>query len=234
MKNTNGGWVLIALASAVVALSGCASVEPTVPLRTSTTSTGCVADAMPARLQAEGRWTEQHEACRRDPDSCAAPCERGEGEACYAMGVGLQDRGQAAEGETYFERACLAGSAIGCTNFGAGLLKDATDPMAPAVVCAARLFERTCAAGERAWGCGMWGLVLSRGEGVASDPARALEVLDRACAMTEYFPCDVLGLAHRQGLFGEPSIDAARHAFARGCRGGYEPSCEALAALDAP
>lgn len=48
------------------------------------------------------------------------------------MGVGLQDRGQAAEGETYFERACLAGSAIGCTNFGAGLLKDATDPMAVA------------------------------------------------------------------------------------------------------
>lgn len=193
-----------------------------------------MADDMPAQLHVDPRWTAENDQCRDHPETCVAQCENGDGDACYAIGVGLQDREQEAEAGSMYALACRAGSAIGCTNYGAGLLQAATDAEAPTAVCAARIFERTCTAGERVWGCGMWGMVLSVGDGVERDPALALEVLERACAQTEYFACDVLGLAHRQGRFGEPSIDAARQAYARGCRGGYQPSCESLAALGAP
>jgi TPR repeat protein len=168
---------------------------------------------MPADLVAGSpRWTAADQACRDDPGACVSRCDQGDGGACYALGVGLQDHGREAEAESRFEQACRAGSAIGCTNYGAGLLPDSVSEDAEEAVCAARIFERTCAAGERLWGCGMWGFVLVRGQGVQPDPAQALTVLERSCAETEYFACDVLGLAHRQGLFGPPSIDAARQA----------------------
>lgn len=232
----SGAWVGHLLVACIVATAlGCAGAAQGAPAQASATAdVGCLADAMPTSLDATQTWTPEHTACREDPVACTPRCEQGDATACYAIGVGLQQLGRGAEGEQMFARACRGGSAIGCTNYGAGLLGEAADGMDAPAVCAARIFERTCAAGERLWGCGMWGMVLANGEGVSADPARALEVLERACALTEHFACDVLGSAHRRGVFGEPSAAAAREAYARGCRGGYTQSCEALEALGAP
>lgn len=183
---------------------------------------------MPDPLTIDTVWDEAYQHCTVEPEPCRRKCERDDAEACFSLAVEAQQRAQAAESQALFERACVLGHAVACTNYGAGLrARDVADEQA----CATRIFERTCSAGELRWGCGMLGAALALGEGTARDAARAHAILVRACDATEFFACRVLGTGYRNGWFGEPSPDEAVRAFQRACEGGLDDACHDADAL---
>jgi TPR repeat protein len=53
--------------------------------------------------------------------------------------------------------------------------------------CPARSFERTCAAND-AWGCAMYGLILSRDKSDPRNSKRALDMFEKACQFGENDP----------------------------------------------
>jgi TPR repeat protein len=53
--------------------------------------------------------------------------------------------------------------------------------------CPARSFERTCAAND-AWGCAMYGLILSRDKSDPRNSKRALDMFEKACQSGENDP----------------------------------------------
>jgi TPR repeat protein len=156
----------------------------------------CIADRTPEKLV----LTEIISCVGEDEARCVGACDGGDGQACrqlaadreagpdgdYATDADADPQGAA----LLYARGCHLGDASACTNYGAYLLH-ATGGVDRDEVCAARLHALTCEAGDP-WGCGMRGLELGNGLGVAKDVVAARKLLARSCQTYGGFPCQVL------------------------------------------
>ena len=98
-------------------------------------------------------------------------------------------------------------------------------------VRAAALYERACETVEDA--CLAFGIWLQEGRGVAADPARAADYLQRTCAAPARRGCYRLGLAYQQGLGIARDENRARELLATSCSAATVGCREACAAGDA-
>jgi hypothetical protein len=137
----------------------------------------CPADVVPWYERKPGYLSE---ACVADLGVCVKRCELGEADGCYAAALRLQEiKADWRPSEAMFLRGCRLGIRSACTNRAAGIMT--FEPERPGGdVCVAKTFEKTCEAND-AWGCSMLGLCLFKGQGVARDLHRALEVLPKGC-----------------------------------------------------
>jgi TonB family protein len=87
-----------------------------------------------------------------------------------------------------------------------------------------RLHQEACDAGQ-VTSCGILGLMLERGEGVAQDLARAVGLQERACDGGAILMCNHLGALLWQGELVPQSFGPARSAFERACSGGLPAGC---------
>lgn len=140
-----------------------------------------------------------------------------------SLSVHHEVEGRAQRAKDFYARACVLGSAVACTNYGAGVLNASADPSEERT-CAQRIFERTCRAGEIEWGCPMLAPMIA-----PEDPERALELANRSCEETGRFGCRVLAIGWSDGWFGEPNPALAEAAHRRACANGQEDSCAELA-----
>ncbi|AKF07704.1 tetratricopeptide repeat protein [Sandaracinus amylolyticus] len=205
-----------------VCLSACASAPSRqgAPARnaSSLSAQACLADALPVAPAPQSFVWRDHE-CGFGGPACVGACEAGDADACLAHAYAIEAAGHdALRTRRWYERACRLGSLNGCTNWGAGF--GTTDATPGELVCATRVFERTCA-GREPWGCGMWGMALVYGRGIAADAQRGLAVLDRACRELGHFPCVVLATAIE-----ERDPEAASALYERACATGYADACE--------
>jgi hypothetical protein len=144
-----------------------------------TTATACPLQLMPAHLSGMP-FTSGFCAGGRLRD-CAEECDAGSGIACYHAAVELQaDAATEPRAQALFLRGCRLGVASACTNAAAGLDHAGG---APSAACTVPTYQRTCEVAADAWGCTMLGAALLEGRGTARDPARARQVLDRACEL---------------------------------------------------
>ena len=129
--------------------------------------------------------------CAADPDGCLNAClfER-DAERCFMLGYLLhvaKNAPDARYAEMLYAQACATGSAVGCTNRGAGIRNGdyANDPFGNADpketdACLTRTFDRMCAEDD-AWGCFMVGQSYEHGEGVPKDDAQSKRFYRMAC-----------------------------------------------------
>jgi TPR repeat protein len=141
----------------------------------------CPADVIPWYEQ---KMTYLSEPCEADLGVCVKRCEIGESNGCYAAALRVQQlKADSHTSEALFLRGCRLGSRSACTNRAAGILH--LEPERPGgEACAAKTFERTCK-DEDPWGCAMLGLCLAKGVGITPDVRRSLEVLPKACRLSE-------------------------------------------------
>jgi hypothetical protein len=118
--------------------------------------------------------------CAPDAQACLGDCQRGDGNACYALALLLEglNVGQP-EQAALFLRGCRFGIVSGCTNRAAYIVR-VERPDRDRLGCAARTFRMTCERSDP-WGCTMLGELLSEGHGVPQDLEEALRVLRRGC-----------------------------------------------------
>jgi TPR repeat protein len=160
-------------------------------------------------------------------ETCASECDAGSEDACFYAALAAEDAGDEGRARELYQRSCVGGLAIGCTNLGAQAFASKND-LPPD--CALSLFEAACSEGEP-FGCGMAGRVFAEGFGRKADPARARAMLEAACDQYGHFPCHFLGVYLAEGLFGAVDIPLAKQKLARACETKYAPACEALAKL---
>lgn len=162
----------------------------------------CVADGLgPLTLTAPS-------ACKGA--ACVTACDAGTAAACVEAGNhalasaaahdhdhdGDPDHATASAGDpvALFTRACRLGNPNGCTNLGAELWIHARPETAAAdAVCAARLFEASCAAGEH-FGCGMAARLLIEKSTDPADHARGRARLASTCASLGGFACRAIAV----------------------------------------
>lgn len=115
---------------------------------------------------------------------CLEACQDGEANACYWLAQALQrEPGQQRATDTLFQRSCKLGVASGCTNRAAAILHldpDSKDKFA----CTSLTFKLACERDDP-WGCTMYGIALSRGQGVNRDLEQAKTALKKACRFDE-------------------------------------------------
>ena len=136
--------------------------------------------------------------CSMLSEVCLESCQGGDADACFHLGLALQEK-EDAVGKAAINRAfslgCAAGSAPSCTNRGASMrnaLKE-DDPLAKLSEpirnqCQFELFKIAC--GDKdPWGCAMLGQAYLLGEGVAADKEVARDRLKQSCEITDSDPC---------------------------------------------
>lgn len=102
-------------------------------------------------------------------------------------------------------------------------------PRAPAA--GAALLGVACERGN-AWGCGMLGDLLYRGEVVAEDRVRGRELAKKGCEGGEADPgCGVYGAALYHGHGGEKDLPLARKVLRQACDAKHGPSCRILGVM---
>jgi len=171
-------------------------------------------------------------------------CARGDGDACNRAGEGYVDaffstNGHADDGERaveLFRKACRLGSTAGCTSVGWAQLEGLASGRD--FVGAERTLAKTCAADDLS-ACALLATVYDphlQHPGVASDPARTVALLRRACdgkvarrgctsgcgqlAMYAYYGDHAMGIA-------EDHVEAARLE-QRSCDAGCINSCDTM------
>ena len=129
--------------------------------------------------------------CGADPAGCLNAClyER-DADRCFTLGYLLHVAKNAPDpryAEMLYAQACASGSAVGCTNRGAGIRNGdyEGDPFGKADpketdACLTRTFTHMCAEDD-AWGCFMVGQSYEYGEGVAADEAESKRFYRMAC-----------------------------------------------------
>ena len=137
----------------------------------------CPADVMPSS-QIDNDYLSKN--CENNPAECLKKCKANDGTACYALALVVQNTEIDDENSNaLFLRSCRFGTMSGCTNNAAGKFRFYSDN--PKVLnCSANTFEKTCAFND-AWGCTMYGLVLSQGLGCKKELDKALSVLPKGC-----------------------------------------------------
>jgi TPR repeat protein len=215
----------------VVAACGSRAAPPATVIESETASTAtCLADrldqptAVEASRPCDARMTE-----------CRAACERGRAVACVEVAYVLErDPETILEAAAMYQRACIAGLPIACTNYGSYLLHGQpgldADP-----VCAYRLHRWACDVGGEPWGCGMVGLELGEGNGVAADVPAAKQVLVTACSNLGGFSCWIIASAMEIGDYGTAvDVEGALVMYQRASRTGFTNACADADRLSPP
>jgi hypothetical protein len=117
--------------------------------------------------------------CAIEPSKCLDNCDSGNGDACWALGVLIQQNGEMdnSVAEALFKKSCRLGISSGCTNAAAtNMYREAGEASA----CVAQSFEYSCRQSDP-WGCTMHGRVLAE----SGDLAAARVALDRACELSD-------------------------------------------------
>jgi uncharacterized protein len=153
--------------------------------------------------------SKPHRCSPEDEKDCAAQCERGEATSCFNLGVlyaeGRYDlRADPARARTLLDKACAGGEPLACENLarrgdvqqsgrarvaelnakaceggvGIACYSLARQDKAPAE--RVKLLERGCNLGASV-ACGALGELTIKGDGVARDVKRGLEILAKAC-----------------------------------------------------
>lgn len=124
------------------------------------------------------------EGCAKNPQKCFDKCKNNDGNACYSLALLIQDKEiTQTESEPLFMKACELGIISGCTNRAAGRLNLEPENR-KTIECAADTFEKTCERND-AWGCSMYGFVLSQGLGRKQNIDEALKFLGKSCEVNE-------------------------------------------------
>ena len=156
----------------------------------------CPADNLPALRQIETVPT----ACRTEPDRCTDRCSDEEPGYCLAAGYAAQGNGDDATAADYYERACRAGLANGCTNLGA--TRWSTSTSADDIDCAASLFSAACRSDEH-FACGMLGRLDFANARTDKDLAAVRTKLDTLCDEVGGFSCRILAWYLERGELGD-------------------------------
>ena len=137
-------------------------------------------------------------ACSTEMKVCFNKCLEGSSNHCYGLANNLQsDTIDSKYAERLFSKACQQGLVTACTNRAAGIMRFSSERKE----CYAETFKLTCSKSD-AWGCTMYGLILSRGVGLAKDTNLALKVLktgckngseDKACQYAKAIEKEILG-----------------------------------------
>ena len=214
---TMGTFKLTAFLSAGVLAIGCSLPES--PGKPTAATPACVADAI-GELDLS---LEKMPDCPASKISCRDACLEGQVYFCLARAYAIQDD-PSSEGEAIllFHRACLLGSAPGCTNYAASIW--AHDHSAEQLSCAKRTFEKACAAKE-AFACGMIGRLLMDSAKTAEDFAEVRRYLEARCEEVRGFPCRVLAKHLESGELGTYQPERIRDLLKRGCEGGDPDAC---------
>ncbi len=161
----------------------------------------------------EGRW----HACRIFAHSLDVACQHDSGPACFTLGMLLNDNKEvprdAPGAARSFGRACDLGLPYGCMSL-TGLIT--TD--------GAGLLSIPCQRGDGV-SCSTLGTVYLRGQGVARDQSRALDLFRQSCAAGWPRGCGLVGEIY---LFGQGTPVAplkARQSLEKACAMGDHPSC---------
>jgi hypothetical protein len=162
------------------------------------------------------------DSCTADDKACRDACNNGDGDACINRAFALQARGDSTYVETQalFERACRAGLALGCTNWGAGEWFEGTGPMR----CVLRTFERACDARE-SMGCGMIGRVLIQSPRHLYDVALGEAELLSTCGRMRGPACRMLAYYMEKDFMGPASPKVMADLMAQACAGKDEDAC---------
>lgn len=165
-------------------------------------------------------------------------CDKDEPAGCLLLAMTL--KGSMVEGKYVLEvdvprarkllgKACDGGYAAACVELGStydGLAEDKDEKKAYG------LYKKACAKGSQR-GCARQGLSLMLGAGVDEDPAKGLELTEKACKTGRPdFPdyasvaCDTMGEAFEEGKYGsKKSAKTAAGFYLRACNMGLESAC---------
>ncbi|GEM_PF-5131728 len=153
---------------------------------------------------------------------CRLNCLAGNAASCLGLAYDAEtDAKRRAEAIRYYRRACSLGAANGCTNYAASIW--AGTHTAAELVCARRIFEKSCAAKEP-FACGMVGRLMLESENPASR-AGARKYLESACDRVGGFPCRVLARHLETGKLGAYKPEQIRALLTKACNGGDPDAC---------
>ena len=166
--------------------------------------------------------------CSRLHSLAEAACDHSEATGCAALGAmyweGVCVTADQAKSSTYVMRACDAEDASSCRNLGRSYeLGEGVTKDVPKAIAA---FEHACRLTDFE-SCVSAGVDLL-GEGDASNAARGLALLDRACDHEQAAGCAWQGIARRDGLGAAPDLPRARKLFETACAAGSEMGCISL------
>jgi hypothetical protein len=134
----------------------------------------CPADVMPAKIS---NAPFPLPVCAGDAlAGCVERCRGGDARACLSSAMEVQVPGPPERiSEALYLRACMLGSAGGCTNRAAGRLNERKHDVDD---CTVRSFGASCG-GDDAWGCAMFAFALAKTgkrEGVSAAAKKACEL----------------------------------------------------------
>ncbi|MCG8589865.1 MAG: hypothetical protein MJE66_11295 [Proteobacteria bacterium] len=179
----------------------------------------CVADEVGKLDPVVGRLPD----CAADGLVCREACQAGNAAACLSRAYALQsDPSAQAETVGLYRRACVLGSANGCTNFAAHvwLREEAEERQA----CARRTFARVCEVGEH-FACGMVGRVLFDQADSPEEYLEGRKYLEAACKEPGGFACRVLAVQLESGQLGAYEPERIGELLRRACESGDTDSC---------
>lgn len=144
-------------------------------------------------------------------------CERGEADGCLAIAqlwdIGADGPRSSDRAHEMYDRACTAGSPIGCNELG---VLDATTATSDDTWHEARLlFETACAGGEMK-GCHNAAIVWEWGQGEEQDLLRARTLYERGCSAGIAESCRRLARMWKWGWGGPSDRDKAAEYQQRG------------------
>jgi len=116
--------------------------------------------------------------CTKNELKCFSLCNRGSGNHCFGLAYSYMDKKVSTKySEALLAKSCALGLVSGCTNRSAFIKSNEEKTRAK---CAFNTFKLTCSKKD-AWGCAMYGLVLSEGSGGQKNIDLALQKLKIAC-----------------------------------------------------
>lgn len=115
--------------------------------------------------------------CSSTSRDCFSKCMAGSANHCVGLARHLQVSGVESQySDRLYALGCQYGSVTACTNRAAGIMRYSPTKTS----CYAKSFELTCNQ-QDAWGCTMYGFILSRGIGVNQQLEKARHVLKTGC-----------------------------------------------------
>ncbi|MEM7351162.1 MAG: tetratricopeptide repeat protein [Acidobacteriota bacterium] len=161
-------------------------------------------------------------AAQPPPKSMVKACNKGDFESCYYAGLNQSARNPA-ESRRYHALACNGGYRKGCKE-----LHEATNELMQGnsadQSAAVAHFETACAQ-DYGRSCTALATALSKGTGVATDPARALTLWQKGCEHGSRIGCRRVGTAFEKGELLTKDLGRALAFFQRSCDAGLESAC---------
>ena len=161
----------------------------------------------------QGRW----HACRTFAHSLDIACQGNSGPACFTLGMLLNDNKEvprdAPGAARSFGRACDLGLPYGCMSLSSLVSTDGSG-----------VLSVPCQHGDGV-SCSTLGTLYLRGQGMARDQARALDLFRKSCAAGWPRGCGLLGESYLFGQGASINLTTARETLEKACALDDPPSC---------